>query len=258
MYLKDILDYKRMEIADFKKKHSFSEFENKIVKKGGDIFFEKLKKKSGLGIIAEIKKASPSRGIICSDFNHKTVAKDYETIGVDAISILTDEKFFCGHIDFLRDISGITDIPLLRKDFIIDEIQIFESKASGADAILLIVAALNFKRLMVFNELCAAAGIVPVIEIHNEEELKIAMDCGARVLGINNRDLNTFKIDLETSVRLIPKIPCEYLRISESGIETREHIKKIRKAGADAFLIGTAFMQAKDKGAFFKGLIDES
>ena len=258
MYLRDILDYKKMEVAEFKKRHSYQEFERKINVTGRMPFFEGLKLKEGIGVIAEIKKASPSQGILCEDFDPVRIAKDYEEIGINAISVLTDRKFFQGDITILKRVRETVSLPLLRKDFIIDEIQVLEAKAAGADAILLIAAAMPPSRLKALHQFCLEAGLEPLVEIHDEKDLKASLDCGAAIIGVNNRNLATFRIDLENSVRLIPQIPKENLRISESGIETPEHIDKIARAGANAFLIGTAFMKSRNKKALLKELLHES
>ena len=253
--LKDILDYKRIEINEFKKRHSYADFEreNAFCQKKG-LFSSSLKSESP-GIIAEIKKASPSQGLICEDFSPSAIAREYTEIGVQAISVLTDAKFFRGHIEYLREVRGETEIPLLRKDFIIDEIQILEAKAFGANAVLLIVAALSQKDLCRLKEFSEDAGCEVLMEVHDEGELKRALDSGAGIIGINNRNLKSFKIDLQTTVRLLPLIPENIIKVSESGIENREDLLRLHQAGADAFLIGTSFMKSKDKKSFYRSLV---
>ena len=254
-FLKDILDYKRIEINEFKKTHSYSDFERQAGNaQKKDLFRLSLKSKRP-GIIAEIKKASPSQGLICSDFSPSAIAREYSAIGVQAISVLTDSKFFSGHIEYLREVRRETEIPLLRKDFILDEIQILEAKAAGANAVLLIVAALCQKDLCRLKDFSEDAGCDVLTEVHDGEELKRALDCGAGIIGINNRNLKTFKIDLQTTVRLLPLIPGNVLKVSESGIENREDLLRLEEAGADAFLIGTSFMKSKDKKEFYRSLV---
>ena len=254
MYLKEIMDYKQTEVAEFKKIHSFREFERKITQHSQG-YFETSLRKSRPAIIAEIKKASPSQGLISREFNPIEIAKIYTEIGINAISVLTDKKFFGGDIRYLEQIREITSLPLLRKDFILDEIQILEAVACGANAILLIVAALPPKRLEQLRKFSEELGLSVLVEIHDEEELRIALDVGAGIIGINNRNLKTFQIDLNNSVHLLPLIPSSILKISESGIEKREDVEKILPQGADAFLIGTSFMKAQDKHKFLKELL---
>ena len=254
-YLEDILEHKKFEINEFKKQHAYADFEKEtdFFQKRG--LFSQSLKSGHPSIIAEIKKASPSQGMICEDFSPSSIAREYTEIGVQAISVLTDKKFFNGHIDYLREVRVQTGIPLLRKDFIIDEIQILEARSAGANAVLLILAALNqrdFCRLKSFSE---EVGCEVLTEIHDEEELKRAVDAGAEIIGINNRNLKTFKIDLQTTARLLPLIPESVIKISESGIENGRDLSMLYKAGADAFLIGTSFMKAKDKKSFYRSLV---
>lgn len=256
-YLQEILNYKKIEVNNFKKKHTYSDFEKKICK-NQKIIFENALKKQKLSIIAEIKKASPSAGIICENFNPIEIAKTYTEIGVDAISVLTDEHFFKGSIEILKNVRKITDLPILRKDFIIDEIQILEAKSVFADACLLIVAALNFKVLCRFIELCKDIGLSPLVEVHDKDELNIALDAGAHIIGINNRNLETFKLDLNTSKEVSINIPKNIIKVSESGIENNKDIKFIRSLNFDACLIGTSFMKSLNKSKFLKELLNEN
>lgn len=254
MYLQDILEYKRTELAEFKKRHSYADFERKIKTSRPKHAFRKALKKSGLTLIAEVKKASPSEGLICKDFEPVSIAGIYEKIGASAVSVLTDQKFFQGHMDDLRKIRDAVSLPLLRKDFILDEIQLLEAKAAGADACLLIVKALTEQRLSDLIFCSESLGLDALVEIHDREELQIALDSGATLLGVNNRNLQTFKTELKTSEELIPQIPPSCLRVSESGLETREHVLRVKKAGADAVLIGTRFMKAANKQQLFQDL----
>lgn len=253
--LKDILDYKRIELNEFKKRHSYADFEREsIFSQKTGVFSKSLRSKKP-GIIAEIKKASPSQGLICKDFSPSAIAREYTEIGIQAISVLTDIKFFSGHIDYLKEVRDQTEIPLLRKDFILDEIQILEARSAGADAVLLIVAALDQKDLCRLKDFSEDTGCEVLMEVHDEEELKRALDCGAEMIGINNRDLKSFKIDLQTTIRLLPMIPEHILKVSESGIENGEDLSRLHQAGADAFLIGTSFMKSKDKKSFYRSLV---
>jgi indole-3-glycerol phosphate synthase len=256
LYLQDILDFKKIELAELKKRHSYLDFEKQNKTDRPKNLFREALKKSALTLIAEIKKASPSEGLICKDFEPIAIARTYADMGAHAISVVTDQKFFQGHMDFLKKIRDALPFstPILRKDFILDEIQVLEAKAAGADACLLIVKALPPKRLCALIECSESLGLDALVEIHDQEELQIAIDSGAALLGVNNRNLQTFKIDLKTSLDLIPQIPKTCLRVSESGLENRAHIDQIRRAGADAVLIGTAFMKTANKKQLFQDL----
>lgn len=199
-------------------------------------------------VIAEVKKASPSKGVIREDFNHLEIAETYQRNGASALSVLTDRKFFQGSIDYLSEIRHAVSIPLLRKDFVVDEYQIFEARGYGADAVLLIAAVLDDKEMHDFVELSLNLGLAPLVEVHDEAELERALKTDAELIGINNRNLQTFKTDINTTIRLIGSIPEEKLVISESGINTREDIRLLRDAGVDAFLIGEALMREADIG----------
>ena len=199
-------------------------------------------------MIAEVKKASPSAGVICPDFDPVRIAKEYEAAGASCLSVLTDEKFFHGSVEYLRQIRAAVELPLLRKDFIIDERQILETIEWGADAILLIVAILDEARLKQFHSVAREAGIAVLVEVHDEWELDRALAAGARLIGVNNRDLNTFKVDLGVTERLAARLrqmasPGDYLVVAESGIQTRADVERVRNAGATAVLVGEALMK---------------
>ncbi len=204
-------------------------------------------------LIAEIKRASPSKGMIREDFNLPEIVSVYDGKDVKAISVLTDERFFSGRLDYLSTVRGMTGKPLLRKDFIIDEYQVFESRACGADAMLLIVAALDGSQLSDLLGLSNELGLATLVEVHSYNDLEIALRCNAEIIGINNRDLKTLGVDLKTTFELIKEIPEEKIIVSESGINSRKDIEAIESAGADAILVGTSIMQADDIG----GRIDE-
>jgi len=255
MYLDNIIAFKRTEIEEFKKSHSCKEFEKEIILDRKDLFFKALKK-DGVSIMAEIKKASPSMGVICENFKPLDIAKGYIANGARAISILTDKEFFQGDIAYLRQIREITDIPLLRKDFVVDEIQILEAKAAGADAVLLIKAALEDNRLKELINLANDIDCAPLVEVHTIDEMNASFDAGASIIGVNNRNLQTFEVDLDNSLKILPLIPESCLKISESGIKTKEEIQILRKAGADAFLIGTSFMQSENREGLFREFCD--
>lgn len=209
-----------------------------------------------VSLIAEIKKASPSAGIIRDDFDPVKIAKNYEKAGANAVSVLTDSKYFAGSIDYLKSIAQAVAIPVLRKDFIIDEIQIYESRLNGADAILLIAAILTDEELSKFAEISERLGMAQIIEVHNQEELLRVLKISPKIIGINNRDLKTFKVDMSTTyelVKLIPKGRVPVI-ISESGIKNTGQIKELYKAGVNAVLMGEELMKAQDAGAKIKEL----
>jgi indole-3-glycerol phosphate synthase len=209
-------------------------------------------------LIAEVKKASPSAGIICENFNPVDIARIYASDGAAAISVLTEPKHFQGSLDYLRDIKKTladNPIPLLRKDFIFDPYQVFESRAYGADSILLIVAILTLQKLTELLQLSHQLGMMSLVEVHNKYELDIALKSEAKIIGINNRDLTTFKVDLNTTARLRPMIPPDRIVVSESGIKTREDLKKLKGWGINAALIGEALMTAPDIAAKMRGLL---
>ena len=196
-----------------------------------------------IALIAEVKKASPSAGIICKDFDPVKIAKEYEAAGASCLSVLTDEKFFQGSLDYLRQIRAAVKIPLLRKDFIIDERQILEAIEWGADAILLIVAILSDEQLAKFHSLATEAGLAVLVEVHNEAELERALKISPALIGVNNRDLKTFKVDLATTEKLAKKIPAGTILIAESGIHFRADVERLKKCGAKAILVGESLMK---------------
>ena len=199
-----------------------------------------------ISLIAEIKKASPSAGILRDDFNAMKIAQTYAKEGADAISILTDEAFFQGSLVTLSLIKEMSHLPLLRKDFIIDPYQIYEARAFGADAILLIVSLVSPDTLRSYLKTAQSLELAALVEVHTEAELHSAVDAGADIIGINNRNLHTFAVDIETTLQLLPKLPKNTICVSESGINTADDIKKLGRGGVHAVLVGTAFMKAKD------------
>jgi indole-3-glycerol phosphate synthase len=200
-------------------------------------------KENELALIAEVKKASPSAGVIVAEFDPVAIAQKYERDGAAAISILTDEQFFQGHLDHLSAVRRMANVPLLRKDFILDEAQIAESSAAGADAILLIVAALDQKQLVDLLDAATAFHLDALVEVHTLEELDRALDGGAKIVGINNRDLATFQVDLGVTEKLCKRVPDDVLLVSESGIRTVEDVDRVKACGVDAVLIGEALMR---------------
>ncbi len=214
-----------------------------------------------IGLIAEVKKASPSAGVICKDFDPVCIAKEYEAAGASCLSVLTDEKFFQGSLDYLRQIRAAVKLPLLRKDFIIDERQILEAIEWGADAILLIVAILTDEQLGRFHRLAVEAGLAVLVEIHDETELDRALKVTPQLIGVNNRDLKTFQVDLATTERLStrmllsPAATKTLMLVAESGIHTRADVERLRRADASAILVGESLVKHGDIGAKVRELI---
>jgi indole-3-glycerol phosphate synthase len=198
-----------------------------------------------LALIAEVKKASPSAGVIVESFDPVAIAKNYARAGVEAISVLTDEKFFQGHLSYLEMIRAAVSQPLLRKDFILDPLQIMEAAAAGADAILLIVAALNENELISLLETAALYQLDVLVEVHTLGELERALEAPAKIIGINNRNLATFQVDLSVTEKLSEEVPGEIVLVSESGIRTAEDLARIKACGVDAVLIGEALMRGQ-------------
>jgi indole-3-glycerol phosphate synthase len=214
--------------------------------------------RSGAAIIAELKKASPSRGLIRADFDPETLAKDLEEAGATALSVLTDAEFFQGSLENLRLASASTKLPCLRKDFLVDEFQILEARANGADAILMIVAALSQAELMTMVRRASDHGLDVLCEVHDEQELERAIDAGCNLIGVNSRDLRTFKVDLETAFRLAALIPKNVLAVAESGIRNGGDVARLCAAGYQAFLIGESLMKAESPGKALQVLLAES
>ncbi len=209
-------------------------------------------------IIAEIKKASPSRGVLQPNFHPAFLAHAYEQGGAACLSVLTDKEYFQGSLHDLEAARAAVAIPVLRKDFIIDRVQIFEAAAHAADAILLIAAVLNLPELQSFRELANSLGLASLVEVHTQEELQKAADSGAEIIGVNNRDLETFETSLDTSLRLSYLMPASAIRVSESGIYSRADIDLLRGAGFQAFLIGEALMRSEDPAVALKELVRKS
>ncbi|MDE0481632.1 MAG: indole-3-glycerol phosphate synthase TrpC [Candidatus Poribacteria bacterium] len=208
-----------------------------------------------INLIAEVKKKSPSKGIIREDFDPVQIAETYAENGAAAISVLTDVQFFDGSLVYLSSIRDVVDVPLLRKDFTIAPYHIYQARATGADAILLIVAVLTPKQLREFMDIATSLSLASLVEVHTEAELEIALDVGAEIIGINNRDLRTFHTDLATTFRLYESIPAEKVAVSESGIYTRADVESLREAGVNAILVGESLMRSPDIGEQVRKLI---
>lgn len=212
-----------------------------------DFIFKNALSGNKIKIISEIKKASPSKGLICPDFDPIKIAKEYNEAKTDCISILTEPYFFLGNNAYIKDVKKVTDIPILRKDFIIDEKQIYESKIIGADCILLICAILDEKKLKEFLNLAHKLCLSALVEAHNEDEIKTAINCNAEIIGVNNRNLKTFEVDFNNTFKLRKLVPDDIIFVSESGIKTREDIIKLEENNVNAVLIGETFMKSKNK-----------
>lgn len=220
----------------------------------GSFSFENALKKPGISFICECKRASPSRGLIAPDFPYLQIAREYEAAGADCISVLTEPKWFLGQDEYLREISRSVSIPCLRKDFTVDEYMIYEAKLLGASAVLLICSLLSEAQLREYLAVCDALGISALTETHDETEVETALRAGARMLGVNNRNLRDFTVDPDNSRRLRKRIPDGVLFVSESGVRSAEDVACLAAAGADAVLIGEALMRAPDKSAKLREL----
>lgn len=215
----------------------------------GDFAFEKVLKKEELSFICECKKASPSKGLIAPDFPYLQIAREYEAAGADCISVLTEPKWFLGSDAYLEEIAEAVSIPCLRKDFTIDPYMIYEAKLLGASAVLLICSILEENQMREYLQICDELGLSALVEAHDEAEIETAVRIGARIIGVNNRNLKDFTVDTGNSRRLRQLVPQDILFVSESGIKDAADVRKIREMGADAVLIGEALMKAADKRA---------
>lgn len=228
---------------------SFDEIKQKALAMeiSSDFPLEQALKKEGISYICEVKKASPSKGVIAEDFPYVQIAKEYENAGASAISVLTEPQWFKGENRYLQEISQSVSIPLLRKDFTVCEYQIYEAKVIGASAVLLICALLDTDTIRKWVKLCDTLGLSALVEAHTEEEVKSALDAGARIIGVNNRNLRDFTVDITTCTRLRSLVPKEILFVGESGIKTSEDIDNLRNAGVNGVLIGETLMRSADK-----------
>ena len=248
--LDELADYARVRTEEAKMKISSEEMRRRAESlPKGDFPFEQALKKEGISFICECKKASPSKGLIAPDFPYLEIAKAYETAGADAISVLTEPKWFLGSDQYLREIAAEVSVPCLRKDFTVDPYMIYEAKVLGASAVLLICSILSEEQLKEYREIADTLGLSALVEAHDEEEIRMALRSGARIIGVNNRNLKDFSVDTENSRRLREMVPPEVLFVSESGVRTPEDVAKLREIGVDAVLIGETLMRAEDKKA---------
>ncbi len=253
--LDQLADYAKERVATAKQKTPLQELRRQACAlPKGTFAFETALKKPGISFICECKKASPSKGMIAPDFPYVQIAREYEAAGADCISVLTEPKWFLGSDEYLREIAQAVSIPCLRKDFTVDEYMIYEAKVLGASAVLLICAILSEGQIRDYLSLCEALGLSALVEVHDEQEAATALKAGARLVGVNNRNLNNFSVDPSNSHRLRERIPREVLFISESGVRNAEDVAKLRSIGADGVLIGETLMRAEDKKAKLREL----
>ena len=228
---------------------------NLAAKEGTFTFpFEQAIAKEGISFICEVKKASPSKGIIAEDFPYLEIAREYEKAGADCISVLTETDYFKGEDRFLREINDAVQIPTIRKDFIIDEYMIYEAKLLGASCVLLIAALLDTETIRQYKAICDQLGLSALVEAHDEKEVEMALKAGARIVGVNNRNLKDFTVDINNSVRLREMVPENILFVSESGMKTRQDIERLEQNGTNAVLIGETLMRSADKKAALQEL----
>ena len=250
----------RRRVADAKRSADLRQLEQRAERHAPRGFRRALatRSRTGPAVIAELKKASPSRGLIRANFDPESLAGELEAAGATALSVLTDEEFFQGSLHNLERASASTKVPCLQKDFVIDEFQLLQARAYGADAILLIAAVLSQVELIALSQKGRALGLDVLCEAHNEEELRLAVDAGSDLIGVNNRDLRTYKVDVNTALRLAEMIPQDVISVAESGIDNGADIARLRAAGYQAFLIGESLMKAELPGEALQSLIAEA
>lgn len=256
MILQEIVKHKRLEVEESRKKRPLRELKASVPEASTPRDFYGLSRQTDeIKIIAEVKKASPSKGVISRDFDPVRIARAYENAGAFALSVLTDEKYFMGSLDYLSEVKRNVSIPVLRKDFMVDQYQIYEARSYGADIILLIASVLDSGTIREFQDIAKELGMSSIVEVHDEAELEVALEAESRIIGINNRDLKTFDVDLGTSERLIRQIPDDVVVISESGISSADNIFRLLEYGISTFLIGESFMRQDDPGNALKSLL---
>ena len=248
--LDELADYARVRTAQAKEKISAEEMEKRArALPKSEPVFENALRKDGLSFICEVKKASPSKGLIAPDFPYLSIAKEYEAAGADAISVLTEPRWFLGSNDYLQEITAAVQTPCLRKDFTIDPYMIYEAKTLGASAVLLICAILSETELTQYRALAEDLGLSAIVETHDEKEIEMALSAGAKIIGVNNRNLKDFSVDTGNSKRLRELVPQDVVFISESGVKGKEDIERLREIGVDAVLVGESLMRSVDKKA---------
>ena len=253
--LEELADYAKERTRQAKRKISPEQMRGRALELPMGIFaFEKALKKPELSFICECKKASPSKGVIASDFPYQKIAREYEAAGADCISVLTEPRWFLGSDRYLEEIVSMVKIPCIRKDFTVDEYMIYEAKVLGASAVLLICSILSKEQIREYIQICDMLGLSALVEAHDEREVQMAVDAKSRIIGVNNRNLKDFSVDTDNSRRLREQIPTEILFVSESGVQSAKDVKKLREIGADAVLIGETLMRAADKKAKLREL----
>ena len=244
--LDELAEYAKERVENQKKKISLAEIKNSALSlPKGDFSFEKALKKDDIAFICECKKASPSKGVIAENFPYLQIAKDYETAGADCISVLTEPKWFLGSNEYLKEIANAVSIPCLRKDFTVDEYMIYQAKLLGASAVLLICSILSESQLKEYIAICETLGLSALVEVHDESEIQTALQSGAKIIGVNNRNLKDFSVDTNNSGNLRKLIPNDIIFVSESGVKTPEDVQKLRNIGANAVLVGETLMRAE-------------
>ena len=257
--LDEIAAYTKTRIEEAKKAVSVEALkEQAYALPKGDFAFEKALKKADLSFICECKKASPSKGIIAEEFPYLQIAQEYEAAGADCISVLTEPKWFLGKNEYVKEITDTVKIPVIRKDFTVDEYMIYEAKTLGASAVLLIVAILSKEQLIRYHKLCDELGLSALVETHDEKEVEMAVSIGARIIGVNNRNLKDFSVDLNNARRLRSLIPADRLYVAESGIRGPEDSRVLKASGVNAVLIGEAMMKAPDRTEFLRKMREAS
>ncbi|MDZ7262221.1 MAG: indole-3-glycerol phosphate synthase TrpC [candidate division KSB1 bacterium] len=257
--IQNIIHYKQEEIRYRKQQVPLRRLRQVISDRPPTLDFRKALKQNGdIAVIAEIKRASPSAGIICHNFDAVEIAESYQRNGAAAISVLTDEKFFGGQIGHIPQVRSRIKLPILRKDFILDPYQLYETRAAGADAVLLIAAILTPSRSRELLDLAAELGLAVLFEVHNLEELQISLNQNCSIIGINNRDLRTMQVNLQTTLELASRIPQELVCVSESGLRSRADLEKLSPCGIDAILIGETLMSSPDPGGLLRKFLGVS
>ncbi len=246
--LDQLAEHAKQRVTEAKNKKSLEQIKAEALSlPKGSFEFEKALAKEDMAFICECKKASPSKGVIAEEFNYLQIAMDYEKAGADCISVLTEPKWFLGQDSYLQEIAKNVSIPVIRKDFLVDEYMIYEAKVLGAKAVLLICSILTEKQIEEYIRICDSLGISALIEAHDEEEIKMAIKSGARLVGVNNRNLKDFSVDTQNSRRLRDLVPDNIIFVSESGISNAEDVIKLKESGVNAVLVGEALMKAQDK-----------
>ncbi|MBR4667205.1 MAG: indole-3-glycerol phosphate synthase TrpC [Butyrivibrio sp.] len=253
--LDELADYARYRVEEAKKNRSLSDVRSLAESLPvGNFEFEKALSKPELSFICECKKASPSKGLIAPDFPYLQIAKEYEEAGADCISVLTEPKWFLGSDEYLKEITENVGTPCIRKDFTVDEYMIFEAKNLGAKAVLLICSILELQQIKAYIAICDELGLSALVEAHDEKEIETALSAGARIVGVNNRNLKNFSVDTGNSKKLRSLVPKDTIFVSESGISSLKDIKAVKAFGADAVLIGEMLMREKDKKSLIQAL----